>query len=386
MNIERSIKVSFTHRLVFTEDALCPDNAALREVLQPGPDGVARVLAFVDAEFARSWPDLPERLRAFAAASGGAVELADRIQPVVGGELCKNDRDAVYRALNRIHRAGIDRHSYVLVIGGGAVLDCIGLAAALAHRGVRLVRLPTTTLSQADSAVGVKNAINGFGEKNFLGTFNVPWAVVNDRRLLTTLPDAQWRDGFSEAVKVALLKDAALFETIERDAAAVRRRQLDAAMPIIERSAMLHLDHIALGGDPFEMTTARPLDFGHWAAHRLESLSEHRLSHGHAVAIGLALDVTYSKQMGYLPAAQAERILTCLESLGFDLFDPQLLTGDALLGGLESFRAHLGGELTITLIRDIAEPLDVHQIDTQAMAASIEALSRRRQAAVGPRV
>ncbi len=382
MNLQRRITVSFTHRLVFTEDAFSPENPALLDVLQPGPDGAARVLAFIDTHVARHWPDLPARLRALEAAGGGRMKLIGRVQPVVGGEMCKNDRDAVYRALDRIHRAGIDRHSYMLVVGGGAVLDCIGLAAALAHRGVRLVRLPTTTLAQADSGVGVKNAINGFGEKNFLGTFAVPWAVINDRRFLTTLPDAQWRDGFSEAVKVALLKDAALFERIERQAAAVRARDMDRSLPIIERSAMLHLEHIAGGGDPFEMTTARPLDFGHWAAHRIETLSDHRLSHGHAVAIGLALDVTYSHRAGLLPAAAANRILACLEALGFELYDPALEETDALMQGLESFRAHLGGELTITLLGDIGRPVEVHRIDTALMADSAAALARRAAGAV----
>ena len=91
------------------------------------------------------------------------------------------------------------------------MLDAVGFAAAIAHRGIRLVRLPTTTLAQADSGVGVKNGVNLFGKKNWLGAFAVPWAVLNDTALLATLPDRDFVAGFSEAVKVALLKSPEVF-------------------------------------------------------------------------------------------------------------------------------------------------------------------------------
>src|SRR5690606_8630032 len=210
-----------------------PANPLLAECLESATAGPARVLAFVDTHVAAALPDLPDRLRAYAAAHADRFTLAGRVQPVIGGEACKNDRDAIYRVLNAIDEAHIDRQSYVIVIGGGAVLDCVGFAAAIAHRGVRLVRLPTTTLAQADSGVGVKNGINGFGKKNFLGSFAVPWAVINDERFLDTLPDRVWRAGFSEVVKVALLKDAAMFAELERSAPGVRRRDARVAIPLI---------------------------------------------------------------------------------------------------------------------------------------------------------
>src|SRR6202022_3179540 len=115
------------------------------------------------------------------------------------------------RMLKVFHAAGLDRRSYVVVVGGGAVLDAVGFAASIAHRGIRLVRLPTTTLAQADSGVGVKNGVNLFGKKNWLGAFAVPWAVINDTAMLATLPDRDFVCGFSEAVKVFLLKDPAAF-------------------------------------------------------------------------------------------------------------------------------------------------------------------------------
>ena len=124
---------------------------------------------------------------------------------------------SVHRA---IHEYGIDRHAYVLAVGGGALLDMVGYAAATAHRGVRLVRVPTTVLSQNDSGIGVKNSVNAFGKKNFLGTFAPPFAVFNDFTFLTTLSDRDWRAGISEAIKVALLKDATFFAFLEEHATA----------------------------------------------------------------------------------------------------------------------------------------------------------------------
>ena len=175
--------------------------------------------------------------------------------------------------LAAIDERAVDRHSYVLALGGGALLDVAGYAAAVAHRGVRVIRLPTTVLAQNDAGVGVKNGLNAYGKKNFLGTFAPPWAVIDDELFLTTLSARDWRAGTSEAVKVALLRDAAFFAELERLAPAVAERDLGAMRALIRRCAELHLAHIAGGGDPFEMGCARPLDFGHWSAHKLERLS-----------------------------------------------------------------------------------------------------------------
>ena len=247
-------------------------------------------MAFFDKAVSGAWPDLE--------ASARECARKHRWKPlrtvtIPGGEESKNSPVVLERILQIIHDAGIDRQSYVMVVGGGAVLDAVGYAAAIAHRGVRLVRLPTTTLSQADSGVGVKNGVNAFGKKNYLGVFSPPWAVVNDQSLLSTLSDRDWRCGFAEAVKVGLVKNAALFEDIEAQVGRISERHLDAALPVIRKSAELHLRHITESGDPFELTSARPLDFGHWAAHKLEQMTQFRLRHGEAVAIGVALDTVY---------------------------------------------------------------------------------------------
>jgi len=251
------------------------------------------------------------------------------------------------------------------------------------------VRIPSTTLSQADSGVGVKNGINAFGKKNFIGTFAVPWAVINDFDLLASLSPRDKRAGYIEAVKVACIRDGEFFELLERDAAPLSNFEPEAMQRLIRRCAELHLNHIATSGDPFEMGSARPLDFGHWAAHKLEQLSDYRIRHGEAVAVGIALDVIYSRRMGFLPVAQAERILRLIESLGFELYAHELAHADSeggfvVLKGLEEFREHLGGRLTITLLRGIGHGFEVNDVHFPTMFESIRELEERHHKRVQP--
>jgi 3-dehydroquinate synthase len=260
----------------------------------------------------------------------------------------------------------------VVVIGGGAVLDAVGFAVQIAHRGLRLVRLPTTTLAQADSGVGVKSAVNLFQKKNWLGAFGVPWGVVNDASLLSTLSDRDFLCGFSEAVKVSLLKDPAMFSRLCELAPKIAARDMNSALPMIRDSAVWHLQHITTGGDPFEMLEARPLDYGHWSAHKLEPLSDYQLRHGEAVAIGVAIDTVYSSLVHGLPLDDALRVLECLANLGFDLDHPLLADPRTLYIGMEEFRQHLGGRLTLTMLRGVGQPIDVHEVDLPKMGEAIE--------------
>ncbi|MFG0305646.1 MAG: 3-dehydroquinate synthase [Phycisphaerales bacterium JB040] len=371
--------VPFTHRFRTLPDALDPGNPSLAGLLEPtGESGAARVGVFLDAGLVEARPDLPERVRAYFDAHADRLTLTSDPTHVTGGEDCKNDESILHAVLQRMHDDRLCRRSYALTIGGGAVLDCVGYAASITHRGIRQVRLPSTTLAQGDSGVGVKNGVNAFGKKNFLGVFAPPHAVVNDPALLATLSDRDWRSGFSEAVKVALLKDAPLFEQIERHAARINARApeaLDTAHAILERSARLHLDHIVRGGDPFETANARPLDFGHWAAHKLESLTNYDLRHGEAVAIGIALDTRYSAHIGLCPPELADRVHSSLTALGFTLAHPLLARPEAVLPGLDEFREHLGGELTITLCPEPGRDAEVHSIDENAMRRAFAVLA-----------
>jgi 3-dehydroquinate synthase len=365
---------SFVHRLHFTRDVLGDDQAVLARVLEQSGERPAKVQFWVDEHVAGACPDLKGKLKEFAGNHADQLELAGNVQVVEGGEAVKNDIHILERMLKVFHAAGLDRRSYVVVVGGGAVLDAVGFAASIAHRGIRLVRLPSTTLAQADSGVGVKNGVNLFGKKNWLGSFAVPWAVINDAKLLDSLPDRDFICGFSEAVKVFLLKDPAMFDQLCRTARLIRKREPSAAFPIIAASAEAHRRHITQNGDPFEMLEARPLDFGHWSAHKLEALTNFRLRHGEAVAIGVALDTIYSSMALGLPSEVADRVLRCLVDLGFALGDSALENAQALFEGLEEFRQHLGGQLTLTMLRGVGDPIDVHEIDDSLMKDAITRL------------
>ncbi len=372
VQVDAPFAVSFQHRLRYTDDVLGEDRDVLVDVLEPSGDQVARVQFWVDHYVALARPDLIPALEQLARSCPERFQPASEVQVIPGGESVKNDPAYLEQILKAINDADLDRRSYMVVIGGGAVLDAVGFAAAIAHRGIRLVRLPTTTLAQADSGVGVKTAVNYFGKKNWLGAFAVPWAVINDTALLASLPDRDFRCGFSEAVKVALLKSPVVFEQLCRDAEKIRRRDMQAALPMIKASVEFHLAHITQGGDPFEAREARPLDFGHWSAHKLEPMSHFSLRHGEAVAIGLAIDVVYSSLATGLPVEDADRILSCLVTMGFNLSHPLLSDTSVLLDGLEEFRQHLGGRLTITMLRAIGDPVDIHEVDDALMLQAIE--------------
>jgi 3-dehydroquinate synthase len=364
--------VNFTYRLRFTRDVFGAESDVLADVLDPGEAPPARAQFWVDSNLMEARPELRTAINSFCERHRGGVVRAGSIQIAPGGEDVKNDVHLLEPILKAFHAANLDRHSYVVVIGGGAVLDAVGFAAAIAHRGLRLVRLPTTTMGQGDSGIGVKNAVNLFVKKNWLGTFAVPWAVINDQAILTTLSQRDYVSGFSEAVKVALLKDPDLFDHLCREAPRIGERDMAAAAPVLRRSAELHLAHITRGGDPFEVLEGRPLDYGHWSAHKLEAMSDFELRHGEAVAIGVAIDTVYSALAHGLSAADAERVLACLTDLGLSLDAPAMHDTDVLLGGLEEFRQHLGGRLTVTMLRGIGDSLDVHEIDTQLMREAIE--------------
>jgi 3-dehydroquinate synthase len=386
--IRQKVRVDFEYPVYFTTGVLNVSNLLLRDVVARSTDQTpSRLLVVVDDGVSKHHADLLQRIEEYCNRHRTVLNLAAPTLVVPGGEAVKNDPRHVDEIHSAINQAGLCRHSYVVAIGGGAVLDAAGYAAATAHRGIRLIRVPTTVLAQDDSAMGVKNGINAFGKKNYLGTFAPPFAVINDSSFLTTLSDRDWRAGISEAIKAALIKDRTFFDYLEQHAAALKRRDLAAMEQVIKRCAALHLTHIASGGDPFELGSSRPLDFGHWSAHKLEQLTHHRLAHGEAVAIGVALDTTYSYLAGYLPEDDWRRILSLLPAVGLSVYDPELSADlpepggtdgtsewPGILGGLEEFREHLGGSLTILMLRSIGAPFDVHEIRRDVMIRSIGVL------------
>ena len=378
--IQRSIQVGWQLRVFFTEDVFVPDNLVLKNALADTTP--RKVLVALEDSLALAQPDLSRQIESYFSAHAGKLQLVCPPILIEGGEHAKNSGRFVAEIHSQIDRHHIDRHSYLIAIGGGAMLDVAGFAAATAHRGVRHVRIPTTTLSQADSGVGVKNGINAFGKKNFIGTFVPPHAVINDFNLLATLGPRDKRAGYVEAVKVACIRDKKFFDEIERAAEKLISFEPATMKNLIRHCAELHLDHISTSGDPFETGSARPLDFGHWSAHKLEQLSNFLIPHGEAVAIGIALDVIYSRNIGLLNEKSCERILRLLKQLGFNLFAGELLNADAnnqmlVLAGLEEFREHLGGELTVTLLEEIGRGVEVHEMNPHKIVEAVHELQSR---------
>ena len=387
----------FQHRVWWSDRVLTPGNAAFAAALA-GVHG--RCVAFVDSGVAQSWPKLQHQLAdAFAALQttplkgapntahaetnsqlqhNPVAETAETLPPslahveiIPGGEACKDGLKFAERVAKICFDHGVNRHGAVIAIGGGAVLDAVGFGATIAHRGVRMIRIPTTTLAQDDSAMGVKCGVNMYGQKNALGCFTSPWAILCDEHFLATLPIEHWLGGFSEVVKIALLKDAPLFEQLETRAKSILSRDMQSATPILRRSAWLHREHILNGGDPFEIGSARPLDHGHWSAHRLEVLSQFAVPHGQAVSIGIALDACLAVEMRLLDASVAKRILRLLQSLQLPIWHPILEADNELFAGLEQFRQHLGGNFAIPLLNAIGSSREVTRISAEDLRKSI---------------
>ncbi|WP_080058802.1 3-dehydroquinate synthase [Spirosoma aerolatum] len=384
-HLHQSFSVRFSYSVFFTERLFDSANTVFADFFKQQLAGGARkkLLFVIDSGVIAAHPSLQTDITQYFAQETDNLDLIQDILVIPGGETAKNDPDFVETIVNAVDRYGIDRHSYVVALGGGSLLDLVGYAAAISHRGIRHIRIPTTVLSQNDSGVGVKNGVNYRGKKNFLGTFVPPVAVFNDSQFLTTLDDRDWRAGISEAIKVALIKDASFFEWIEQHAEQLAARDMTAMHYLIHRCAQMHLDHIA-GGDPFEMGSSRPLDFGHWSAHKLEQLSDFEIRHGEAVAIGIAMDSLYSNRLGWISDTDANRILGTLRTLGFSLYHPMLDFNDSegVLKGLSEFREHLGGQLTIMLLSAIGKGVEVHEMDATRIRQAIATLRENELSAI----
>ncbi len=381
--IQQRFTVSYSYPVVFCRGLFETSSDTLLKMLQldPAAQTPHRVLFVVDRGVERAHPQLCAQITAWVQAHPDTIELAAPIEFLPGNEFVKK-HDALTEKLIRLaYQVHFGRKDTFIVIGGGAVQDVVGYIAGIVHRGCHVIRINTTTLSQADAGIGVKNGVDYGAAKNYLGTFAPPLGVINDSHFLTTLTDKDWRNGIAEAIKVAIIKDANFFDWIECTADDLRMRDLKTMETLIERTAELHLRHIS-GGDPFERGSARPLDFGHWAGHRLEALSCFQLSHGEAVSIGIALDSVYAMQTGYITEGECTRIISLLRACGLPIWSDELaLCGAdgrlAVLEGLLQFQEHLGGVLCVTLPKHIGDRIEVNEMNADAITEAVTLLHRK---------
>lgn len=377
--IQQRFQVNYSYPVHFCRDLFNPSNPLLAQSLPSSTAEPTKVIIFVDEGLASAQPGLLPAVETYLSTRRDTLQLMAPPQLTPGGERAKGDEQVFGKLIQTLKELNPCRHSYVIAIGGGSMLDSVGLAASLIHRGVRLIRIPSTVLAQNDAGVGVKNGIDDGIHKNFLGSFAPPAAVINDFDLLTTLPQSYWLAGIAEAFKVAIIKDATFFKLLEISAPLLKSRDEKSIEKLIQHCAQIHLDHIASSGDPFEMGSARPLDFGHWAAHKLETLSDYSINHGQAVAIGIALDSHYACLQSLITQEECERIIAAMQACGLTLQSEFLHQRTAegqleILAGLEAFRIHLGGELTITLPTAIGSSREIHEMDFEIIEQAIARL------------
>ena len=373
--IDQSVAAQYNCPVVFTQEVFNTANTSLIDVLhnryQKYPQ---RAIVAIDEAVACAHPALWEHLDVYFQCYGSVVELAHAPLFIDGGDAAK-DNVAVQQHIHEvIYDKGLCQHSYVIAIGGGAVQEVVGGAAASAKRGIRFVRIPTTVLTQCDAAIGVKNGADRVGGKNCHGTFSPPYAVINDFTFLSTLKERDWRAGIAEAVKVALIKDGAFFQYLSAHAEDLRKRNMQVMQAVIHRCASLHLEHSASSNDSVDINSSTSLTFGHWSAHKLEQLTRLRLRHGEAVAIGMALDSTYSHLIGKLSFTAWKQILRTLETVGFSLFVPELVDNKVLQELMES-REPNGVEPSLTLLDGIGKSVEA-RVDFPLYMRAIAILQR----------
>lgn len=373
--LKQQFSVPFEYTVTFTHQVFKPENPALKDVLlTDGAKSPRRVLFVYEESLLKDYPTLAKDISAYCQAHADIIKPASSPQVIAGGETLKMPKPIV-ELCDLFNENALCRHSYVCIVGGGAFLDAVGFAASIVHRGIRQIRFPTTVLSQNDSGVGVKTAINMYEKKNFVGTFAPPFAVINDFSFLETLSDRDWVAGIPEAFKVAMIKDAEFFNWLCQHVAKLKSRDMKTMEYLIKRCAELHLNHIATAGDPFEFGSARPLDFGHWSAHKLEMLTDGRLRHGEAVAIGLLLDTYYAVHKSLISEDVLHQLQEAFSGLGIPLWSDTMLPDQngnyPLIDGIEEFREHLGGELHITLPEGLGCKTEVGSLDEETIKKGI---------------
>ncbi|MCF6159106.1 MAG: 3-dehydroquinate synthase [wastewater metagenome] len=373
MKIQQRIRVEFDYKIYFTHDLFNPENIILKEILK---NKQSKVLIFLDSGVASSWPDIEYRINAWFDAHPLCARITSSAILLDGGEQCKNDFQSYKEIAYALRMCKLDRHSYVIIIGGGAVLDTVGFIASISQRGIRHIRIPTTVLSQNDSGVGVKNGINFFGVKNYFGTYTPPYAVINDFDFLKTLDIRDWLSGISEAFKVAIIKDRSFLEYLVSSAKDLAGQNIEVMETLIMRCVRLHTDHIITGNDPFENGSSRPLDFGHWSGHYLEIVTDFELRHGEAVAIGIVLDMTIARNRGLVTEDEYDLVYRGLRDCGFTLWHSALEkrnSGEYLCVyyGLEEFRQHLGGKLTLIMPDHLGHSCQINSISYKEIEQAV---------------
>ena len=291
---------------------------------------------------------------------GEAFASALREHGVEALTICLPDGERFkdWPALNRIFDAlllhACDRKTTLIALGGGVIGDITGFAAATYQRGVPFIQIPTTLLAQVDSSVGGKTAINHPRGKNMIGAFYQPLLVLADTDTLKTLPDREYRSGLAEVIKYGIGLDAAFFDWLESNIAALNRRDADALAYAIKRSCEIKAQVVAAD----ERETAKDggralLNLGHTFGHAIETALGYGVwLHGEAVGCGMVMATELSHHLGLLDATAQRRIIALIASAGLPIASPNIAT-DMMLEHMSRDKKNEGGALRLILLKAI---------------------------------
>jgi 3-dehydroquinate synthase len=267
----------------------------------------------------------------------------------------------------RMIEAGLDRSSFVVALGGGMVGDLAGFVAAIYHRGIPCVQMPTTLLAQIDSSIGGKTAVNVAAGKNLIGAWHPPALVISDVDTLASLPAREWKQGFAEAVKHALIRDPEMFETLQNfDRADIA--------PLIRRN--LEIKGAIVAADERELTGERALlNFGHTIGHAIERAGDYRsFLHGEAVSLGMVAACEISVRKAGLPDAERQRILATLQTLELPTRLPADFPREKILDAIRFDKKFAGGEVRFVVLTKIGAAQLASNVTTTDMEAALALL------------
>ena len=286
----------------------------------------------------------------------------------------------VVRICESCQDARLGRTDALLALGGGVVSDLVTVAAALVRRGLPCVRVPTTLVGQIDAGIGIKGAVNFRGAKSYLGSFEPPQVTLVDPSFLSTAPPATTQDGVAEAVKIALIGDAYLFALLEKAAGTIRFGAADdvaRTRSVLRHAIARMLEELA--PNFFEdVTYRRRVDLGHTFSAMLESASRYSMTHGHAVAIDMALSASIAVTMKKLRHGDFDRILATLQAWSLPTWSP-LLTIDLCEESLRAAAAHRGGAPNLVVPHAIGRcgfVTTLRQLDRSVLAEALQRLPR----------
>ncbi|MET7762987.1 sedoheptulose 7-phosphate cyclase [Streptomyces sp. NPDC005393] len=330
-----------------------------------------RVVAFISPTVDRLYGD---RLRAYLTAHLEAGSWS--LHTIRTGERHKTLASA--EEVCAIAKAtGLDRHGVMLAVGGGIVADIVGFAASMYARGVRYIKINTTLVAQVDVGVGVKTGVNALHIKNMFGAYHPAHASLNDPALLASLPEREIRCGLAEIVKMAVILDGELFRVLEEHPDAfLTSGDAELETYIIRTSMRLMMEELCPNLREHEL--ARLVDFGHTFSPVIETASGHRLEHGEAVAVDMALSAHLARLVGLADTETCARIVRLLKRIGLPVYDADTCTPDLMTEALQASWQRRGRKLHLVLPTGLGKAAFVDELEDipdEILRAALDALA-----------